>query len=428
MRPFSAYKLAKYLPRFGWKPYVLTVDTNYLYNNDPELLKALPSDVHVTTARYIEPTLRGIRMAVGGKDRSFSKLKSQRMSGQAGAQVPTSREPGRLTKVYMRLLESWLQSPDPYWTWYGPAVRTGLSLIHRHQIPIVYTTCSPFTCHKIGRALQKQGCRWVADFRDPPTYSARMSSPNDRIYLKQRKIERETLRGADAVTVLSSAYEMIFRDMYGGLDDKRLHYIPTGVDEEFLPSDSAEKGEPNPYIIFSGEFLPEYGGLFLELFAAALDQPIMRDRGIKFLVVGEISLNQGRLGPIVERLGLGLAVEFRDHIAQRELYQLIKGAEAGVLIPGRVSSWWTCFAKMVDYLALQKPVLAVVPDPSEARTRLNRAGLGVFLDGDRETCVTKLTDFFANPSLRPRPIAEECGRYLADEQVKSFVALFEELI
>ena len=46
------------------------------------------------------------------------------------------------------------------------------------------------------------------------------------------------------------------------------------------------------------------------------------------------------------------------------------------------------------------------------------AGLGVFLDGERETCVTKLTDFFANPSLRPAgPIAEECGRYLADEQV-----------
>ena len=37
---FRAYKLAKYLPRFGWKPYVLTVDTNYLYNNDPELLES----------------------------------------------------------------------------------------------------------------------------------------------------------------------------------------------------------------------------------------------------------------------------------------------------------------------------------------------------------------------------------------------------
>ena len=26
---FRAYKLAKYLPQFGWKPVVLTVDTQY---------------------------------------------------------------------------------------------------------------------------------------------------------------------------------------------------------------------------------------------------------------------------------------------------------------------------------------------------------------------------------------------------------------
>ena len=102
----------------------------------------------------------------------------------------------------------------------------------------------------------------------------------------------------------------------------------------------------------------------------------MRDRGIKFLVVGEISLNQGRLlGRLSSGWAWGLPVEFRDWIAQRELYQLIKGAEAGVLfllIPGRVSNWSTCFAKMGRTTpALQKPVLVVVPDPSEARTRLN---------------------------------------------------------
>ena len=31
---FRAYKLAKYLPQFGWKPIVLTVDTQYEFNED----------------------------------------------------------------------------------------------------------------------------------------------------------------------------------------------------------------------------------------------------------------------------------------------------------------------------------------------------------------------------------------------------------
>ena len=39
---FRAYKLAKYLPQFGWKPVVLTVDTQYEFNEDPALLSNFP--------------------------------------------------------------------------------------------------------------------------------------------------------------------------------------------------------------------------------------------------------------------------------------------------------------------------------------------------------------------------------------------------
>ena len=35
---------------------------------------------------------------------------------------------------------------------------------------------------------------------------------------------------------------------------------------------------------------------------------------------------------------------------------------------------------MVDYIALQVPVLAMVPMTSEARTELIKAGIGIFID------------------------------------------------
>jgi len=72
---FRAYKLAKYLPRYGWKVHVLTTDTNYLYNEDPQLLEDLPNGVEITRVRYVEPTVRGLRMALGGTDRTFAALK-----------------------------------------------------------------------------------------------------------------------------------------------------------------------------------------------------------------------------------------------------------------------------------------------------------------------------------------------------------------
>jgi len=72
---FRAYKLAKYLPRFGWTPHVVTVDTNYAYNEDDSLLAALPPEVQIHRARYVEPSPRGLGFASGLADRRFATLK-----------------------------------------------------------------------------------------------------------------------------------------------------------------------------------------------------------------------------------------------------------------------------------------------------------------------------------------------------------------
>ena len=44
---FRVHKLAKYLADYGWKPIVLTTDTNYLYNEDESLLAELPEDLEI---------------------------------------------------------------------------------------------------------------------------------------------------------------------------------------------------------------------------------------------------------------------------------------------------------------------------------------------------------------------------------------------
>src|SRR5690606_38591537 len=102
---------AKLLPRFGWKPYVVTVDRNYLYNEDPTLLDDLPPEVEIHAARYVEPSPRGVRMALGGADRSFAALKRR---GALDAARPTAASnPGQggadRLRAYVR--GRWLQAP-----------------------------------------------------------------------------------------------------------------------------------------------------------------------------------------------------------------------------------------------------------------------------------------------------------------------------
>jgi hypothetical protein len=82
---------------------------------------------------------------------------------------------------------------------------------------------------------------------------------------------------------------------------------------------------------------------------------------------------------------------------------------------------------MTDYIGMRKPVVAIVPDPSEARTALTRSRLGILLDGSAERRVQILQDFLLGKHRMQTPDEDECDRYTASRQVRSFVEIFESL-
>jgi len=421
---FRAYKLAQYLPQYGWKPIVLTVDTQYEYNEDPELLTRLPAEVEIVKARYIEPTFRGVRMALGGRNRTFLAMKVAPPSGPDGKIISQSPlHTSLLLRTYNYLLSHYVQVPDAFWTWASAAIVVGKKLLSDRNIPLVFTTASPYSSLAIGRSLQRAGAKWVCDFRDPLTYTQRLSSEVSRVYHRQRNMVRSALENADAVTVLSSCYGSIYSDMFGSCGANTV-FIPTGIDTELLEESAGAEGH-RPYLIFTGEFLPDYDDTFFEAFAAALGRTSVKRIGLKLLVVGTLQLNRTRLMPLVERLGLNEHIEFWDQMPQREVYRLVSRARAGVLLPGSRAYWWTSFAKMADFIGMRKPVVAVVPDPSEARSALTRSRLGVFLDGSAAECADKLTQFVLGEYRLPSPNESECDRYTVRQQVRSFAGVFD---
>jgi glycosyltransferase involved in cell wall biosynthesis len=204
-------------------------------------------------------------------------------------------------------------------------------------------------------------------------------------------------------------------------------FIPTGIDERVLRPEDKPSNNQEPYLLFAGEVLPEFDTVFWEALAASMNDAKVRDTGIKILVVGTLALNQPRLTPFLEKYDLHDRVEFRDQMPQREIYKLLRGSLAGLLVPGIHSRWWTNAAKMTDYIGMRKPVVAVVPDPSEARTALTRSRLGIFLDGSPEQRAAILSDFILQRRRLPDPDIAECERYTARRQVQSFVDIFEAL-
>src|SRR5262249_28214720 len=151
--------------------------------------------------RYMEPTLRGIRMALGGHDRAFHALRSKHNGDDLAVTKPSTA-----SAAYEYLLRRWVCNPDMYWTWAKRAIAMGKRIISRRKIDVVVTSCFPYSSLEVGLELQKSGAKWVADFRDPLAYERRLTSDVPRIYKRQWNTVHTALHRADAVTILSSAY------------------------------------------------------------------------------------------------------------------------------------------------------------------------------------------------------------------------------
>lgn len=424
---YRAYKLVKYLPQFGWKPIVLTVDRQYEFNEDASMLAALPQEVEIVPVKYVEPTLRGLRMAVGGRDRTFRAMRDRGELQKREDAFVAPKRPSFSRRMYNKVVTEYLQVPDSYWTWASQAIRVGGDLLKSRSIDLVFTTAAPHSSCTVGLELQKTGAPWVADFRDPLGYVGKqLASTGVRAVAKQQEIVRETLDRADAVTVTTRSYSSIFFDTFGPGGSAPI-FIPTGVDFAAMPTSEAANVPQHPYLIFAGEWLPEFTSEFIDAFARALQHPQVRQIGVKLLVVGTLELNKKRLLPLVEAAGIRESVEFRDQAPQGHVYRLVNHAKAGVLIPGKRSHWWTLFAKLTDYMGLRKPVVACVPDPSEARSHLMRANLGVFLDGGRDEQASTLIKFLLAEDSLGAPNEAECERFTVQKQVKSFVEVFQQV-
>jgi hypothetical protein len=423
---FRAHKLAKYLPRFGYRPVVVTTDVNYLYNEDQSLLSELDPVVQVHRARYVEPTARGVRMALGGRDRTFSALKGRPVPvdvrSTPAAPSPSSR--ASLSTELTRVAGEW---PDRYWTWAWSARKMCRDLIREQNIPLLYTSAVPVSPLAAAGALQGEfGLKWVADFRDPVGYGAKHSARGPVASLMEQRILQRAVRRADVVTGLASSYGGVFFDLFG-LDESRYRFIPTGLDEAYLPRREPEDVDPG-MLLHVGEVMPNQSRHAFEVLARAQALAPERLGALRLVFVGRREVNMPRVHAITSTIAdWRLPLEFIDHVPQFEVYQLIGRARACLLIPGRNRYWWTNFAKLVDYIAMRAPVIADVPEISEARSELTKAGQGFFVEGvDVDRDAAALVRWLSEATRVAD--SDYSRRYTALVQAESFARVFDEVL
>ena len=343
-------KFATHLPELGIETHVLAPDDPKWVHRDDELPPPMLAWVH--RARYLGPKGRKPAEELHGTQGLVRLSKQAQLFGR-------------------RLLV-----PDENVSWNLTAIPAAIRIVRNEGIDVVVTTSPPSSVHLVGAAVKRATkVKWVADLRDSVVAHPHRSAERLIVRAKEQgehAVAKLIASQADAITCVSEAIadEMRERSPRGPVVT-----IANGSDFddftglEHRPSDRSR-------LTHTGSF---FGKRDPRPFLTALKQSGLEDVVVRFL--GDFRAADREWA---ETLELGDKLELIDYAPRRASLELQRDSEALLLlIPeagGRGKG--VLSGKVFEYLAAERPILAVVPPDGAAAELIRNAGAGVVVAPD----------------------------------------------
>jgi len=391
-------KFATHLPELGIETHVLAPDDPKWVHRDEEL--APPSLAWVHRARYLGPK---------------GRKPAEELHGTRGLERVTRQA---------RLAGRRLLVPDENVPWNLTAIPAAIRIAKREGIDVVLTTSPPSSVHLIGASVKRAtGIPWIADLRD--SIVAHPHRRADRLAVRAKEqgehaVAKLVTRSADAIVCVSEAIadEMRERNPRG-----RVVHISNGSDFDDFAGLEYRRGE-RFRITHTGSF---FGRRDPRPFLTALAR--VDDVVVRF--VGDFRSADREWA---ETLELGDRLQLVPYAPRREALELQRDSEALLLlIPeagGRGRG--VLSGKVFEYLAAERPILAVVPPDGAAAELLRETGAGVVVAPDDVDGIARelaaLRDAWTAGALDGTPLSDEWKHKLSRRtRVEELARLLEEL-
>jgi hypothetical protein len=356
LRPLG---LAKYLPEFGWEAVILTA--------------ALPG--RPDPQFQVVETSRRDSAVLGWGKRLFKLDPEQALMAQTAQLknklgIKSERSP---LDILLAAIGEVTAYPDAQKGWRRLAVEAGRDILQQQEIKALITTSPPVTTHIIAKRLKDEfKVPWVADFRDLWTqnYYYPYSPLRKRV---ERRLELKTLAAADALVTVSQPAADDLRSLH---KQKPVHSIPNGFDPAEVNTTPAN---------LTGKFTITYTGNLYPgkqspepLFAALHDLITGGSMDASNIEVRFYGPEAGWIDKQAERYGLTDIVK-QFGMVPREI-ALTKQRESQLLLllkwndPKQRGAY---LAKIFEYLAARRPILAVGGFPDVVDQLLGETKAGV---------------------------------------------------
>jgi glycosyltransferase involved in cell wall biosynthesis len=430
---FRALAFARYLPMYGWRPLVLTIGNAWAANRDDGLLSGVPRGLRVVRTRSLEPhpaAPDGSRDASGrshdgSRDGSFVKLAVKSLALRAHV--------GHLKRF-----------PDAHLGWLPFAVTAAQKLTAERasQFDLIYSSSGPFTSHVVGLVVHwLTGKPWVAELRDGWFAWNRAIFPDYPAWrgLVERRLEATLIRRAQRVVLVTDRMASVFRAQYPDLQPEHFAVVPNGFDPAQVAAGDqhpvlyaaakqhraqfAEPERPQPRDMPERQRVPPksfevlhagalYYGRSLSSFLIAARRLIAEDPAFagafRLTLLGTLD---AAARAEVERAQLNDHVLFRGQLEHAQAQAAMRNAAVLLLVANTThGAEATVPAKLYEYLAAGRPVLAIAPPDSSTQDVLEQTRGGWLAhadDVDHITCMLRqaFAAHRAGQSLKPDPDA-----------------------
>jgi glycosyltransferase involved in cell wall biosynthesis len=392
-------KFAELLAQVGVDVHVLAPDDPRWLYEDREI--EIPDSIAVHRARYVGP--RGRRP-------------SEELHGLRGL----DRLRRQLALTPRRLL-----LPDENVTWLATALPRALKIIRSEGIDIVLTTSPPGSIHLLGYLVQRAtGVHWVADLRDSMLAKADRRFDRLAVRLKEQsgaQVARLIARRADAVVTVTETIAAEARSL-GGRGS--VYTIPNGCDFEDFEGLVYRPGE-RFRITHTGSF---FGARTAEPFLEALARS---DPAVVVRFVGDFRRAERERA---EQQALGARIELHGHVSRRRSLEFQRDSEALLLLlpDAGERNKDVPSAKLYEYIAARRPILALVPSDGTAAAIVRETGVGLVAPPDDAVAIGKALDelvrqWRANPDVEPGLSEEWRERLSRNTRARELHAVLKEL-
>jgi len=375
-------KFVKYLPGFGWTPYVFTPENPSFAVRDESLLKDVPPEAEVIKFPIWEP--------YGAFNKVSSAVGETKSAGQT---LVYGKE-----KTFFQRVTTWIRGnliiPDPRIFWVRPSVSFLSDFLRANNIRTIITTGPPHSIHLIGYRLKKKNSslKWIADFRDPWSEWGLLDSLSAGKIARtiHARMEANVLKRANSIVTITPFYVRRLEALSG----RRVVLLSNGYDPDDFASLKLqpmtkfvvrhvglvnEKCNPRPFMSSIEELAEEHSDF-------------RRDLQVDF--VGEV---HPQFRAFVEASpGMSSFTTFTAAVPHDELIHLYgRSTLLLIILTGYKDAEGYMPGKLFEYLATGLPIFGTGPEDGDASAILKETGAGVMLeDVHREKIKATLLTFY----------------------------------